>query len=147
MMDQFQQSMQMVVQVFASMHRDQMETLQKELDHVHRITRELNELQAELRNNQRGPITARNGSPTRPAAAPTPPATPSAPQARALPPASTPAQPRPAAAIPGPAAPVPPGGAMPDLGDMHDWVNQRIVTLQKERESSWQKILGFVMGK
>jgi pSer/pThr/pTyr-binding forkhead associated (FHA) protein len=147
MMDQFQQSMQMVVQVFASMHRDQMETLQKELDHVHRITRELNELQAELRHNQRGPIRARNGPLTRPAAAPAPLVAPSAPQAQALPPASTPAQPRPAAAIPGPAAPVPPGGAMPDLGDMHDWVNQRIVTLQKERESSWQKILGFVMGK
>jgi hypothetical protein len=30
---------------------------------------------------------------------------------------------------------------------MHDWVNQRIQNLQKEREGRWQKILGFVLGK
>lgn len=150
MMDQFQQSMQMVVQVFASMHRDQMETLQKELDHVHRITRELNELQSELRNSPRSPIRSRNGSLTRPAAA-----TPSAVSAAAAAtPQAPPAATSPAAGpppgegtVPGPTPSVPPGGPMPDMGDMHDWLNQRIVTLQKERESSWQKILGFVMGK
>jgi pSer/pThr/pTyr-binding forkhead associated (FHA) protein len=146
MMDQFQQSMQMVVQVFASMHRDQMGMLQKELDHIHRITRELNELQAEVRaSQQRGP-SARNGAMHRPFPTRTPPG----PAERSAPKPSAPSAPSPATAenaAAAPAPPVPPGGAMPDMGDMHDWLNQRIVTLQKERESRWQKIMGFVLGK
>jgi pSer/pThr/pTyr-binding forkhead associated (FHA) protein len=144
MMDQFQQSMQMVVQVFASMHRDQMGMLQQELDRIQQITRELNELQAEARSNrQRGPAPYPNGSHTRTFPAP--------PAARTPPPQSAPPQPAAPATPPAPgaepAAPPVPSAAMPDMGDMHDWVNQRIQTLQKEREGRWQKILGFVLGK
>jgi hypothetical protein len=147
----------MVVQVFASMHRDQMGLLQKEMDQIHRITRELNELQAEVRNGQqRGAPTTRNGAPVRPALMrPTPanPGRPAVPQpvsnsAGARPVSnSTSSASVPAASAAGPPPPVPANGAMPDLGDMHDWVNQRILTLQKEREGRWQKILGFVLGK
>jgi pSer/pThr/pTyr-binding forkhead associated (FHA) protein len=157
MMDQFQQSMQMVVQVFASMHRDQMGMLQQELDQTQRITRELNELQAESRNaRKREPAPYRNGYPTRPTAEPTParpaPSQSAPPQhvasAPAVPPsaATSPAVPPTSGAQASP-PPVPPNGAMPDIGDLHDWVNQRIQTLQKEREGRWQKILGFVLGK
>jgi hypothetical protein len=149
MMDQFQQSMQMVVQVFASMHRDQMGMLQQELDNIQRITRELNELQAEARaNRQRGAAPYPNGSHTRPFPAPTaertPPAHPASPQSAPRQPGSTATPPAGGAE---PATPPAPPGAMPDMGDMHDWVNQRIHTLQKEREGRWQKILGFVLGK
>jgi hypothetical protein len=147
MLDQFQQSMQMIVQTFASMHRDQMTTLQKELDHIHRITRELNELQAEAKAaQQRGLGPQRNGSWTRPAP-PRPSAAQSAPRQpepapRRNAPAGTPE--RPQAGSPSPAAA---GAAAADIGDMHDWLNQRIRNLQNERESSWQRILGFVLGK
>ena len=57
--------------------------------------------------------------------------------------------PAPAAPSAGSAAttPLPTPAAAPDLGDMHDWVNHRISTLQKEREGRWQKILGFITGK
>jgi pSer/pThr/pTyr-binding forkhead associated (FHA) protein len=148
MMDQFQQSMQMVVQVFASMHRDQMGMLQQELDHIHRITKELNELQAEVRATRPGqPPPRRNGSHPRSS---TPPAAlpPSAPNGNSPQPKpdAAPAV-RPVKSTPEAAAASAKTGPMPDMGDMHDWLNQRIVTLQKERESRWQKILGFVTGK
>jgi pSer/pThr/pTyr-binding forkhead associated (FHA) protein len=148
MMDQFQQSMQMVVQVFATMHRDQMGVLQKELDQVQRITRELHELQAEARAaKQRGP-TYRNGSTMRPA----PPRSPTPPEpvkrtTRSQPNEVTPGAPASSLEEERPATAAGPTGDMPELSDMHDWVNQRIQTLQKEREGRWQKILGFVLGK
>jgi hypothetical protein len=144
MMDQFQQSMQMVVQVFASMHRDQMSTLQRELDQIHHLTRELNELQAELRA-RRGPAPSRNGAGAR---LPEPP--PALPARHPLPPAAHGNTAPPlggAAPAPPPAAPAGPSGEVPNTGDMHEWLNQRILTLQREREGRWQKILGFVMGK
>ncbi len=149
MMDQFQQSMQMVVQVFAGMHRDQMNMLQQELDQIQRITRELSELQAEARAaRERGPAY-RNGSLARPAA-PRPLTQP--PDRASTAPPAEPQAASPAAAAPTPGQPMslPPAvapGAMPDLGDMHDWVSQRIHTLQQDREGRWQKILGYVLGK
>jgi pSer/pThr/pTyr-binding forkhead associated (FHA) protein len=147
MMDQFQQSMQMVVQVFASMHRDQMGMLQQELDHIHRITRELNELQAEVRANQQRAPAARNGSHSRPAPPPVPAAAPPARPAPPQPPARPARPPAPATAATAASPPAAAAGQMPELGDMHGWLNQRIVALQKEREGRWQKILGFVLGK
>jgi pSer/pThr/pTyr-binding forkhead associated (FHA) protein len=151
MMDQFQQSMQMVVQVFASMHRDQMGMLQQELDHIHRITRELNELQAEVRAAKANPAEPRNGSHGR--AAISPPAAQHVPAAQPAAPANQP-QPK-AESAAGTAAKAtrettatsPKASDMPNMGDMHDWLNQRIVSLQREREGRWQKILSFVMGK
>lgn len=130
MIDQFQQSMQMMVQVFASMHRDQMDVLQRELEDIRRINRELSELQAAAKAAQ--PAAARNGSP-RPAPAP---ARPAAAPGNAGPSPGAPAKP-----------PPPPPAGTPAVADMHDWLNQRIHTLQKEREGRWQKVLGFVLGK
>ena len=53
MMDQFQQSMQMVVQVFATMHRDQMEVIRAELDRLRELTDEFHALKDELANRTR----------------------------------------------------------------------------------------------
>jgi pSer/pThr/pTyr-binding forkhead associated (FHA) protein len=150
MMDQFHQSMQMVVQLFASMHRDQMGMLQQELDHIHRITRELHELQAEARAREQT-SGRKNGAPRSTAgSAPVAPAVTH--RAPPIQPEAAPAQAANGATEPANGAAEPAAaGAKPsearELGDMHDWLNQRIFTLQKEREGRWQKILGFVMGK
>jgi pSer/pThr/pTyr-binding forkhead associated (FHA) protein len=147
MMDQFQQSMQMMVQVFATMHRDAMATLQKELDQIHAITRELNELQAELLASRAGNAAPPNGSAGRPAPG-RPPlahhARPDAPARPTLPPPAPDSRP---AANASARAPARPAKGVPNPSDMHDWLNQRIRTLQRERESRWHKIFGFVLGK
>jgi pSer/pThr/pTyr-binding forkhead associated (FHA) protein len=48
MLDQFQQAISMLVQMFGNMHRDQMATIREELDQLKAITREFQELKAEL---------------------------------------------------------------------------------------------------
>jgi pSer/pThr/pTyr-binding forkhead associated (FHA) protein len=144
MMDQFQQSMQMVVQLFASMHRDQMGMLQQELDHIHRITRELQELQAEAKAREHA-AAQKNGTTSASA-----PATGSPALADRSPPGT-----QETAAFPAPAngtrRPVADASSKSHqergVDDMHDWINQRIVNLQRERESRWQKVFSFVMGK
>src|SRR5262249_47963723 len=39
-----------------------------------------------------------------------------------------------------------PGSAAPPDGNLHAWLSQRIATLQQEQQSSWQRILSFVLG-
>ena len=48
MFDQFQQAMGMLVQMFGKMHREQMEVIREELDRLHDLSRELQELKDEL---------------------------------------------------------------------------------------------------
>ena len=48
MFDQFQQAMAMMVQMFGTMHRDQMEVIRTELDRLHELTAELQSLKDEL---------------------------------------------------------------------------------------------------
>ena len=48
MFDQFQQAMGMLVQMFGTMHREQMEVIREELDRLHELSRELQELKEEL---------------------------------------------------------------------------------------------------
>lgn len=62
MFDQFQQAMGMLVQMFGTMHREQMDVIREELDRLHDLTRELQDLKEEL---ARPP-----GRATEPAAAP-----------------------------------------------------------------------------
>jgi pSer/pThr/pTyr-binding forkhead associated (FHA) protein len=69
MFDQFQQAMGMLVQMFGTMHREQMDVIREELDRLHDLTRELQELKQELAKGP-GPATPS----TQPAAAPTSPA-------------------------------------------------------------------------
>ncbi len=165
MFDQFQQAMGMMLQMFGSMHREQMDVIREELDRLHDLTRELQELKDELAKNPRGsaptpaeaaapapapaPAPAVTLPPPKPAAAPSPPPRPAAPAAQSPPPAAAAA-----------AAPPPPSALRPDqpaeggLGpqapapgqDTVAWIHQRIMTIQRERETRWQKILKLLPG-
>jgi pSer/pThr/pTyr-binding forkhead associated (FHA) protein len=53
MFDQFQQAMAMMVQMFGTMHRDQMELIRAELDRLHELTDEFHALKDELANRTR----------------------------------------------------------------------------------------------
>lgn len=48
MFDQFQQAMAMMIQMFGTMHRDQMEVIRAELDRLHELTEEFHALKNEL---------------------------------------------------------------------------------------------------
>jgi pSer/pThr/pTyr-binding forkhead associated (FHA) protein len=66
MFDQFQQAMGMLVQMFGTMHREQMDVIREELDRLHDLTRELQELKEELAKSP-----GRATPSTEPATAPT----------------------------------------------------------------------------
>ena len=60
MFDQFQQAMAMMVQMFGTMHRDQMEVIRAELDQLRELTEEFHALKNELAKrtqNQSEPIS------------------------------------------------------------------------------------------
>src|SRR5262249_58822807 len=48
MFDQFQQAMGMLVQMFGTVHREQMDVIRTELDRLHQLTEELQALKVEL---------------------------------------------------------------------------------------------------
>ncbi len=166
MFDQFQQAMGMLVQMFGTMHREQMEVIREELDRLHQLSQELQELKDQLANPSRQPVApsgvldpgaASPGSPLPPASiAPGPRAM----IAHAVPPPIAPSPGRtPPQSIPTVAAPTDqlraepafsgtPGvqtSANPDR-DAVAWIHQRIMTLQSERETRWQKILKLIPG-
>jgi pSer/pThr/pTyr-binding forkhead associated (FHA) protein len=193
MFDQFQQAMGMLVQMFGNMHREQMAVIREELDRLHQLSQELQELKAELAKAPRqsaiapgervDPIAAaaRNRRPApepfAPAAAarirpedeaPAPfgsssvvpplapveavagPRSPLGAGLLGMPPlAANPSPPpRPDQARPGPTPPDTsgiPGSSVPDH-DAVAWIHQRIMTIQSERETRWQKILKLLPG-
>jgi pSer/pThr/pTyr-binding forkhead associated (FHA) protein len=53
MFDQFQQAMAMMIQMFGTMHRDQMDVIRAELDRLHELTDEFHALKDELSNRTR----------------------------------------------------------------------------------------------
>ena len=53
MFDQFQQAMAMMVQMFGTMHRDQMEVIRAELDQLRELTEEFHALKSELAERTR----------------------------------------------------------------------------------------------
>jgi pSer/pThr/pTyr-binding forkhead associated (FHA) protein/polyhydroxyalkanoate synthesis regulator phasin len=207
MFDQFQQAMGMLVQMFGTMHREQMDVIREELDRLHELSRELQELKNELARSPGRPVPTPDSPtaappampaaaapvpPTAPVAAPPPPADrrpfpappiPSAPAGK--PPGAgrgTPGNgssaeipiPAPGAGATGPRRPINPGVASPPppsaprpdqprpgvgspstvgapgpAGSEQDavaWIHQRIMTIQHERESRWQKILKLLPG-
>ena len=194
MLDQFQQAIAMLVQVFGNLHRDQMHVIRDELDQLRNLTKEFQTLKLELaaHSQVRPPITGASEFQTQsvqriagpeeqdipgtegavnPVAArvgPTPglippvfvhlsgssssdpKATPTALGSQVpLSPRSSPAplessssgQPatRPAQATPG-------GSKLESDRDAIIWLHQRMMTLQQERESRWQKILKLLPG-
>jgi len=195
MFDQFQQAMAMMVQMFGTMHRDQMEVIRAELDQLRELTEEFHALKSELADRmqargetrQSGPVAApgvlepsaepgRSASTRAPASGQssgpnaaqqgTTLATHSPRSASRVPRQPSASGPglsaKPTMAKPNPAQP-PSGGfrepdprlqaktnaANPPAENERDsivWLHQRILTLQRERESRWQKILKLLPG-
>jgi hypothetical protein len=152
MFDQFQQSLMTVVQMFTKLHKDQIELIRREMDRVQALTRELHGLQSELA--KRG-ATGESPAAERGSAR-------SAPQQTATRPrASRPASKPGIADGSGKAdlgqaangdqthrrAPRPVGAAPTSDADVHGWLCRRIEAIQQERQSRFQKILSFVLGK
>jgi hypothetical protein len=172
MFDQFQQTMMMMVQMFSSMHRDQFGLLREELDRVQQLSQELATLQAEL---SRQPAPATPPAPVTPRVRQTAPAragrlfagrnsgTPptkavasAAAKMESAPPDIERAVPNTESSLPNPPpektngehAPndLPPS-TTPPPEDVHAWLRDRIEAIQQERQTRWQKILGFLSGK
>jgi hypothetical protein len=210
MFDQFQQAMVMVVQMFGTMHRDQMAVIREELDRLHALSKELHGLKNELASQSRNRVQTVPGQlagdpaelgraaatvpevsaaapaaqmvASRPAAAgepsiglrselfnglkgvqfdrPPAPASPvspaaSSPEQPSLEPGLSPSTPplsNPFATLrgeqpqPDPPSQTKSGTAAngPSAGSDRDaivWLHQRIMSIQRERESRWQKIL------
>jgi hypothetical protein len=147
--DQFHQTMLMMAQLFSRLHHDQMQQLREELDQVHHLTRELQELQAEqLRHSSEvGILRVQSESTSPTATAPAVANGQTESDQGAWEPAKTDAAPAGA-----PAPPPPPqhpetlAGARNDA-DIHVWLSERISALQEERRGRWQKILSFVLGR
>jgi pSer/pThr/pTyr-binding forkhead associated (FHA) protein len=120
MFDHFHQALMTMTQVLGTVHRDQMGLIREELQRVQALSQELNTLRADLAR--------------RPSAA-APPAALAAPAENGARAAAAPA-PRPAAA------------AAPRADDaVHVWLTQRIEALEQERQTRWQKVMGFMLGK
>jgi pSer/pThr/pTyr-binding forkhead associated (FHA) protein len=219
MFDQFQQAMAMMVQMFGTMHRDQMEVIRAELDRLHELTDEFHALKEELANRSREQAPTVSGepsgdhraaavvssvSPQRPAvttqgpanrpgiarlepasvAPPQPPPgvqgvkpvleprlSPTPTVSSPIPTVSspTPTVSSPIPTMPSPTPTVAPNSSEPNPNPAPDpdsqpksgaasrpaggsdrdtmvWLHQRIMTLQAERESRWQKILKLLPG-
>lgn len=191
MMDQFQSAMGMLVDMFGSLQREQMDLIRQELDQLREVTREFQDLKAELASFSRdraveSPSPSVSPAASAEAAAPSKPVAPAEtpryerkvvkPAPEAAEPATSPvvdsSQPAPLSqavteGIETPTRRATVGnvdqktGARATTGrprpektprpegadaDVMLWLNQRIATLQVERESRWQKILKLLPG-
>lgn len=180
MLDQFQNAMGMLVEMFGTLQREQMDQIRQELDQLREVTREFQDVKLELAAYKKELAQAEAAkaaaieTPSPPsmtrepaASSPKPPApnatraavdSPS-PLTRTSPPPVDAARPEEEAAKTAfnPASSAPAGGPGKQPGeatgaggekdrDVMLWLNQRIVTLQKERETRWQKILKLLPG-
>jgi len=136
MMDQFQQSTMMMMQMFGGMHREQMGLIREELDRLNELNEEVARIKAEMSARPAGsPAPAPAPTPA-PAPAPPPPATGFARPGAAMPPHLPPPERRPESAAhkntPSP--------------EIHDWITQRLATINQEQQSRWQKVMGMLRG-
>jgi pSer/pThr/pTyr-binding forkhead associated (FHA) protein len=183
MLDQFQQTISILVQTFGNLHREQMDTIRQELDEIRNLTREFQSLKVELDARARvqpAPARAGQGPLSLPGDDPAPDlvfsgeasegasvtdvrsnlssardrvddllgSTPPVAPARAAPLASSSAVSSPkhnddqATARQQGSSDHKPESER----DMVVWLHQRMVHLQQERESRWQKILKLLPG-
>lgn len=158
MFDQFQQGMLMMFQMFGTLQKEHMELVREELSHIQEVSREIHQVQRELLKQ-----TPRPGAPS--AIAPLRPeeprrlsgklAAPVSPQPIA--PAPDEVRPKdkiPAAHRPLEQKPVEESNrerptTMSDAhgAEMHAWLCARIENLKEERQSRWQRIMGFFGSK
>jgi pSer/pThr/pTyr-binding forkhead associated (FHA) protein len=198
MFDQFQQAMAMMVQMFGTMHRDQMAVIREELDRLRDLTEEFHALKTELVNRtardqnpstSNGPMTTAQdenrillaqpmvsekrlksdrssllqsgqedtASSNQPISlAPpsdsqpqsfTPPDLTS--QSASMKPPTVPPNGEGARDIRGPQCQIKVGATCPPADSERDsvaWLHNRIMTLQRERETRWEKILKLLPG-
>jgi pSer/pThr/pTyr-binding forkhead associated (FHA) protein len=145
MFEQFQQALTMMVHLFSGLHRDQMQLIRQEMNHLQELTRELQGLPAELARHTSVPPRNAGAAPSpRPTAPVVPIAPPAAPAPLPTLPRSSPPRPIPPAEPTSSPLSTPP--AQSDA-DVHAWLSQRLMVLQQERQSRWQKILNVLTGK
>ena len=122
MFAQFQQSLVLMVQLFGCLRKDQLPAMQRELARIQDLNAELAQLQGEVARKAvevSGPPTPTRTPPPRIiAATQTPLAEPSQPRTTAL-----------------------------DSSSLHHWVIDRINSLQQERQTRWQSLVGMFSGK
>jgi pSer/pThr/pTyr-binding forkhead associated (FHA) protein len=173
MADQFQQQMMFMLQMFNGMHREQMGVIREELDRLRELSMEVQSLRTQMaalppnrptpRPGVSAPSTASawlaknpipaSPIPPRPAPAPSspPPSGPARAPSAATHPAAGPGS-ADADSVRGPIprgeplakpATPPPDGSNLDP-EVHDWLNDRLVAIQNEQQTRWQKILGML---
>lgn len=123
MLDQFQQTMMMVVQMFGTMHRDQAELIRSEFERLNELTQEIQAIKTELTSR---PEASRGTAPTGVPASESP-GPESAKEARSER-ART---------------------ATPPSADQEEFLlrlHQRLSAIQEERQSRWQKLLTLLPG-
>jgi pSer/pThr/pTyr-binding forkhead associated (FHA) protein len=121
MLAQFQQTLMLMVQLFGCLRRDQFPAMQRELERIQELNTELTKLQGEVARRAAEMTTASGRTAPRIA-----PATPTPMPDREIIPART--EPN-------------------DSTDLHHWVIERIDSLQKERQTRWQSIVGLFSEK
>jgi pSer/pThr/pTyr-binding forkhead associated (FHA) protein len=132
MFGQFQQAMLSLVQMLTSVQGEQLSLIREEMQHLHRLTDELEKLHTEAQQTSRVAAPPRKNGSAAPSRKPP-----------ASPPETGPAGP-PVATAPVPQAPE--ASAEADT-NMHAWITQRIAAIQEEQQSSWQRIVQFVVGR
>jgi pSer/pThr/pTyr-binding forkhead associated (FHA) protein len=155
MVDQFHQSMLMMIQMFSSMHRDQMGLIQQELGRLRQLTQELQDLQADLRKNgtkapgaapARGARSPHAEGPVETGVSPEQPNHPvpgngtDAAGGRLFDPAARGTTGKPAS------QPRPPREEPAGDANIHDWLGQRIAALHAERQGRWEKLISMLKG-
>lgn len=145
MLDQFQQSMFMMLQMFSGMHREQMGVMREELDRLRELSEEMATIKAELAKRQTRvplpvpPPTASgrsvNGNHPSRESSPPPQSAPadSEPRTRHAPPQE-------------PAEEVNTAPPMEPSADVHDWLNDRLSAITTEQQNRWQKLMGVLRG-
>jgi pSer/pThr/pTyr-binding forkhead associated (FHA) protein len=144
MMEQFHQALGTMAEMFVSLHRDQMEFIQEELNRVHALTSELNSLKAQMAGNGREgtkrqvsatPLWPRQSTPLAPTSAEAADPTQNGTRSGETDAAS--------------ALPIRGGSDSPAKGeeDIHAWLCNRMAALEGERQGRWQKILSFLTGR
>ena len=127
MLDQFHQTMMMMFEGFATLHREQAGTIREEFENVRKLSEEIEALRAE---------TARLAQ-----AASRPPDRFRPPGFGAMPPLP------PRNQLPGePSRKVTPPPADPEV-DIHAQLCHRLASIESERQNRWQKILGMMTNK
>ncbi len=133
MFDQFHQTMLMMFEGFAALHRESASTIREEFDRVRELSREIEELRAETAKLAEAAAKANE----RPKPVPNGFGPASGGDPRRLNPALPPFAP-----IKKPTSPPPD----PEI-DVHAQLCLRLTTIQNERQNRWQKILGMMSNK